>query len=451
MRPSNEKESKLKNFEDLELIDPIQRALAEQRYIHPTPIQAKTIPPALEGLDVLGSAQTGTGKTAAFVLPILQYLANEQPPLQANRPSALVLAPTRELAIQISDSFRNYGKHIRFRQALVYGGVGQSTQVKSLRRGVDVLIATPGRLIDLMEQGHIQLEHVEQFVLDEADRMLDMGFAPDLKKIVLALPRERQSLFFSATLPPKIRELAAKFLFNPVSVTVASQSTTVDRIKQSVRFVQRADKLESLCERLAADGVERAIVFTRTKHGANGLAKKLDRCGIRATAIHGDKTQNARQRALQAFRRKRVKVLVATDVAARGIDVDGVTHVFNYDMPVDPESYVHRIGRTGRAGADGTAVSFCTADEMSELHAIEKLIGTCLEAENPNARFASRKPAAGKSGAKKKWGRRKAYRNGRPSAASEGASNGKKRRFHRSKKSGGPARAKNRRQKSPAA
>ena len=372
----------------MELFPLLRRALKDQRYQQPTPIQAQTIPPAIAGQDVLGCAQTGTGKTAAFALPILDYLGNEQPPTVANRPTTLVLAPTRELAIQISESFRSYGSHMRFRQALVYGGVGQGGQVKALRRGVDVLIATPGRLLDLMNQGHVDLGNVEIFVLDEADRMLDMGFLPALEKIITKLPHHRQSLFFSATLPPKIRRLAAQLLFNAVSIDVTpKKSTSVEGIEQTVRIVQRATKLSSLQDVLSGDKVDRAIVFTRTKHGANALTKKLDRAGIAAAAIHGNKTQNARQKALESFRRKRVTVLVATDVAARGIDIAGVTHVINYDMPVEPESYVHRIGRTGRAGEKGIAVSFCTAEERDELRAIERLIGKQLRLENPEAEF----------------------------------------------------------------
>jgi ATP-dependent RNA helicase RhlE len=382
----------------MDLFAPLQRALAEQKYEKPTPIQAQTIPSAIDGRDILGCAQTGTGKTAAFALPILDYLGHEQPRAVANRPIALVLAPTRELAIQISESFSVYGSHMQFRQALVYGGVGQGEQVKAVRRGPDVLVATPGRLLDLMEQGHIDLRDVEIFVLDEADRMLDMGFLPDLKKIIADLPRERQSLFFSATMPPKIRELAAQLLYDPVAVNVTPKSTSVEQIEQTVRIVDRGNKLTSLQDLLSGDNVDRAIVFTRTKHGASGLAKKLDRVGIRATAIHGNKTQNARQHALEAFRQKQVTVLVATDVAARGIDIDGVTHVVNYDMPVEPESYVHRIGRTGRAGADGIAISFCTADERAELRAIERLIGLQLPIENPEARFESEQRSMTKQG-----------------------------------------------------
>lgn len=380
----------------MDLFAPLKRALAEQNYEQPTPIQSQTIPAAIAGQDVLGCAQTGTGKTAAFALPILDYLGHEPQQPTPGRPNALVLAPTRELAIQISDSFRVYGKHIKFSQALVYGGVGQGQQVNAVRRGADVLIATPGRLLDLMEQGHINLCEVEMFVLDEADRMLDMGFLPALKKIIAKLPRERQSLFFSATLPPKIRELAAQLLFNPISVNVTPKTTSVERIEQSVRLVNRADKLASLRELLGGENVEQSIVFTRTKHGANALTKKLDRSGISAAAIHGNKTQNARQQALTAFRNKRINVLVATDVAARGIDIDGVTHVINYDMPVEPESYVHRIGRTGRAGADGIAISFCTSDERDKLQAIEKLIGQSVRIENPDAKLDAPQPAPSK-------------------------------------------------------
>lgn len=379
----------MNTFDSIDLYPLIRRALEHQNYRKPTPIQAQTIPAAIAGKDVLGCAQTGTGKTAAFAIPVLDYLGNEQPPTIANRPTTLVLAPTRELAIQISESFRRYGSQMRFRQALVYGGVGQQTQVKAIRGGVDVLIATPGRLLDLMNQGHVDLGNIEIFVLDEADRMLDMGFLPALKKIIAELPGHRQSLFFSATLPPKIRRLASDLLFNPVSIDVTPKSTTVKAIEQTVRFVQRTDKLDSLRNLLGGDSVDRAIVFTRTKHGANALTRKLEHAGIPAAAIHGNKTQNARVKALESFRQKRVTVLVATDVAARGIDIAGVTHVINYDMPVEPESYVHRIGRTGRAGEKGIAVSFCTSEERDELRAIEKLIGKRLTIENPDAESLS--------------------------------------------------------------
>ncbi|MCA9131101.1 MAG: DEAD/DEAH box helicase [Planctomycetales bacterium] len=383
----------MNSFEMMNLFPALQQALTELNYKQPTPIQSKSIPPALEGLDVLGCAKTGTGKTAAFVLPILDFLGLERPTREANRPSVLVLVPTRELAIQIAESIGRYGKHMKFRHTLVYGGVRQDSQTRSLRQGVDIVIATPGRLLDLLTQRHIDLRNIQMFVLDEADQMLDMGFLPALKKVVAALPEERQSLFFSATLPPKIRDLAAQLLFNPVTVTVNSRCNVVERISQSVRFVQRGNKLATLSSLLSGERVDRTIVFTRTKHAANGLAKKLSRAGFRVTAIHGNKTQNARQRALEAFRREQGAVLVATDVAARGIDVPGVTHVVNYDMPGEPDSYIHRIGRTGRAGANGIAVSFCTPDELDNLRAIEKHIGIKLQVACPNDQCEQTEPA----------------------------------------------------------
>jgi ATP-dependent RNA helicase RhlE len=365
----------LKKFEELKLIAPLQRALTEEKYDVPTPIQAQTIPAALLKRDILGCAQTGTGKTAAFALPILNRLGRNSRKALPNRPLVLVLAPTRELAIQIEESFATYGRHLRLRQVLVYGGVKQGNQVRSLKRGAHILVATPGRLLDLMNQGHITLDQLEVFVLDEADRMLDMGFLPDLRRIINHLPAERQSLFFSATMPPKITQLSKRLLRNPVSVNVTPKSTSVERIEQRLMFVERHGKPSLLQQILTAGDVERAIVFTKTKRGANVVADKLDRSGIKALPIHGNKSQNARQRALEAFRRKQVQVLVATDVAARGIDIDGISHVINFDLPIEPESYVHRIGRTGRAGAEGLALSFCTASEGSELHAIERLIG----------------------------------------------------------------------------
>ncbi len=365
----------MKTFAELELTEPVRRALVDENYETPTPIQAQTIPPALLGRDVLGCAQTGTGKTAAFALPILNRLGKHNRKAKPNLPFVLVLAPTRELAIQIEESFSTYGKHLRLRQALVYGGVGQGNQVRALKRGAHILVATPGRLLDLMNQGHIQLYQLEVFVLYEADRMLDMGFLPDLKRIISSLPDKRQSLFFSATMPPKITELSQSLLSDPVSVNVTPKSTSVDRIEQRVLFVERNGKQALLKEILCSPEVNRTLVFTKTKRGANLLADKLVRSGIRATAIHGNKSQSARQRALEAFRRKQVQVLVATDVAARGIDIDGITHVVNYDIPVEPESYVHRIGRTGRAGAEGIALSFCSGSERRELRAIEQLIG----------------------------------------------------------------------------
>lgn len=365
----------MKTFAELDLIAPVRKALVDEKYEIPTPIQAQTVPAALSGRDVLGCAQTGTGKTAAFALPILNRLGKENQRSQPNRPLVLVLAPTRELAIQIGDSFATYGSHLKLRHVLVYGGVSQNNQVRALGRGVHILVATPGRLLDLMNQGYIHLDQLQVFVLDEADRMLDMGFLPDLKKIISQLPSVRQSLFFSATMPPKITELSRHLLTNPVSVNVTPKSTSVERIEQQVFFVERNGKRELLKKILKRPEVDRAIVFSRTKRGANMLAQKLLLSGIKAVAIHGNKSQGARQRALEAFRNKQVQVLVATDVAARGIDIDGVTHVINYDLPVEPESYVHRIGRTGRAGAEGIALSFCSADERRDLRAIEQLIG----------------------------------------------------------------------------
>ena len=338
----------MKTFEELDLIAPVQRALADEKYETPTPIQAQAVPLALLGRDVLGCAQTGTGKTAAFSLPILNRLGQKRGKAAPNRPLALVLAPTRELAIQIEESLLTYGKGLQLRQALVHGGVSQLNQVRTLNRGAHILVATPGRLIDLLNQGHIKLDQLEMFVLDEADRMLDMGFLPDLKRIISQLPNRRQSLFFSATLPPKITELSKRLLRNPASVDVTPKSSTsVKRIEQRVLFVERSGKQALLRKILTAAGVDRALVFTRTKRGAQNLAERLARSGIKATAIHGNKSQSARQRALVAFQRKQVQVLVATDVAARGIDIDGITHVVNFDLPSEPESYVHRIGRTG--------------------------------------------------------------------------------------------------------
>ncbi|MGZ0170232.1 MAG: DEAD/DEAH box helicase [Planctomycetales bacterium] len=365
----------MKTFAEIDLISPLRRALADEKYETPTPIQAQTIPAALSGRDVLGCAQTGTGKTAAFALPILNRLGEDQPQSKSNCPQVLVLAPTRELAIQIGDSFATYGKHLPLKHVLVYGGVSQNSQVRALNRGAQILVATPGRLIDLMNQGYIHLNHLQVFVLDEADRMLDMGFLPDLKRIIKQLPEKRQSLFFSATMPPNIVELSRQLLTNPINVNVTPEKTSVERIEQQVFYVERNSKRELLKKILQKSEVDRAIVFSRTKRGANLLAQKLLLAGIKAAAIHGNKSQGARQRALEAFRAKQVQVLVATDVAARGIDIDGVTHVINYDIPVEPESYVHRIGRTGRAGAEGLAISFCTSDERRDLLAIEKLIG----------------------------------------------------------------------------
>ena len=363
------------SFADLDLIDPIQRAVRAENYTTPTPIQAQAIPHLLRGRDLMGCAQTGTGKTAAFALPILQRLTNNARPLRPRSPRALILTPTRELAAQIRDSFTVYGRHLRLSRAVIYGGVRQNPQVQALSRGVDILVATPGRLLDLMSQGHLRLSSVEILVLDEADRMLDMGFIPDVRKAIAALPKKRQTLFFSATMPATVIRLARSLLANPVRVSVAPKRPTAENIEENVMFVQKEDKPALLRDLLLRDdAIGRALVFTRTKHGANKVVRRLERSRIVADAIHGNKSQAARTQALGRFRSGRVRVLVATDIAARGIDVDGITHVINYDLPNEPEVYVHRIGRTARAGASGRAISFCDHDERDYLRNIERLI-----------------------------------------------------------------------------
>jgi ATP-dependent RNA helicase RhlE len=361
------------SFATLGLVEPLQRALRADNYQSPTPIQAEAIPPLLAGRDLLGIAQTGTGKTAAFALPMLQRLSARRTGLRRGEPRALVLTPTRELAIQIDDSFRRYGRHLALRSTVIFGGVGQKPQVDALARGVDILIATPGRLLDLVQQRHLRFDAVEIFVLDEADRMLDMGFIHDIKRVIAALPQRRQSLFFSATMPEAAARLAGGMLADPVQVAITPQATTVERIAQCVYFVDQGDKRALLADLLTDRAIARALVFTRTKHGANRVAEQLTRGGIGAEAIHGNKSQAARQRALASFRDGKSRVLVATDIAARGIDIDGITHVINYELPNLPESYVHRIGRTARAGADGIAIAFCDASERAFLRDIEKL------------------------------------------------------------------------------
>ena len=365
----------MKTFSELKLIEPIERSLRELNYETPTPIQAQTIPFGLEGKDILGCAQTGTGKTAAFALPLLDFLGGETVKAKRGKPQGLILAPTRELAIQIADSLKVYGKHLKLKTTLIFGGVNQNNQVREMNRGSHIVVATPGRLIDLMNQGHVDLSELEVFILDEADRMLDMGFLPDLKRIIRELPNNRQSMFFSATMAPKIVELANELLYEPVSVNVAPKETTVKKIKQELMYCDRGDKPGMLLEIVKSDDVESVIVFTRTKRGANVVARRLEKAGVGAAIIHGGKSQNARQRALAAFRKGQVRVMVATDVAARGIDIDNVTHVINYDLPNEAEAYVHRIGRTGRAGLSGIAISFCAGDELDYLWDIEKLIG----------------------------------------------------------------------------
>jgi ATP-dependent RNA helicase RhlE len=360
-------------FSELPLVEPLQRALRAQEYTKPTPIQAQAIPHLLTGRDLLGVAQTGTGKTAAFALPILQRLAENRVAAGPRATRCLVLTPTRELAIQIDESFRAYGRYMNLRQAVVFGGVGHKPQIDAMSRGVDILTATPGRLLDLMNQGFIRLDRLSVFVLDEADRMLDMGFIHDVRRIVAALPKQRQSLFFSATMPPDIARLAGTILTNPVKVEVTPVSSTVEIIDQRVLHVASSNKRGLLIEVLKDPAIARVLVFSRTKHGANRIAEQLASANVRADAIHGNKSQSARQRALENFKLGRVRVLVATDIAARGIDIDGITHVINYDLPDVPESYVHRIGRTARAGASGTALTFCDSAERGMLREIEKL------------------------------------------------------------------------------
>lgn len=359
-------------FEELNIIKPIRRALEEERYETPYPIQEKAIPPALEGRDVLGCAQTGTGKTAAFAVPVLQILHKR--PQKKGKIRALVLTPTRELALQNYESFCTYGKYLPLRSTVIFGGVSQNPQVDSLRRGTEILIATPGRLNDLIDQGILHLDSVEIFVLDEADRMLDMGFIHDVKKAIAKLPHKKQTLFFSATMPPEIMDLVRSLLDHPVHVEVTPQATTVEAIEQSVYFVDKPNKSRLLIRLLKDPAMISALVFTRTKHGADRVVRDLTRAGIQAKAIHGNKSQTARQDALGAFKEGKIRVLVATDIAARGIDIDELSHVVNYDLPNIPETYVHRIGRTGRAGLSGVAISFCNFDEKEYLQDIEKLI-----------------------------------------------------------------------------
>lgn len=362
-------------FEQLELIEPIQKALTKEGYTIPTPIQAEAIPYVLDGYDLLGCAQTGTGKTAAFSIPIIQNLYNERQHGKVRGIKALILTPTRELAIQIGESFTAYGKYTGVRHTVIFGGVGQKPQTDALERGVDVLIATPGRLLDLINQGFISLKYLDYFVLDEADRMLDMGFIHDIKRILLLLPKKRQSLFFSATMPPEIERLAGTILHEPQKVEVTPASSTVDKIDQSVYFVEKAEKVSLLTHLLKDSSLESVLVFTRTKHGADKVARVLAKANIGAEAIHGNKSQTARQRALTNFKDHTTRVLIATDIAARGIDVDHLSHVINYELPNVPETYVHRIGRTGRAGRSGVAYSFCDAEEVPYLKDIQKLIG----------------------------------------------------------------------------
>jgi ATP-dependent RNA helicase RhlE len=362
-------------FKELDLLEPILNALNTQGYTNPTPIQEQAIPIVLQGKDIMGCAQTGTGKTAAFAIPILQRLQTTKNPEQKRVIRALIVTPTRELAIQIDESFKDYGQNLKLQSAVIFGGVNQSSQVNRLKAGVDILIATPGRLLDLVQQRHINLRNLEIFVLDEADRMLDMGFIHDVKKIIKLIPEKRQTLFFSATKPKEITSLANSILTNPSHVEVSPVSSTAETIQQELYFVDTENKKDLLIDILNTNKIETALVFTRTKHGADKLVKILNRNQIKAEAIHGNKSQNARQNALKKFKEKSLKVLVATDIAARGIDIDQLEFVVNYDIPNIPETYVHRIGRTGRAGASGKAVSFCNTEERAYVKDIQKLIG----------------------------------------------------------------------------
>ena len=422
------------SFEKLHLIEPILRALKTEGYTKPTPIQEQSIPTILQHRDLLGCAQTGTGKTAAFAIPILQILSEEVKHEKGHKQiKSLILTPTRELAIQIAESFSAYGRNTGLKHTVVFGGVSQFGQTEALKKGVDILIATPGRLLDLMSQRFIHLQHIKIFVLDEADRMLDMGFINDVKKVIAKLPHKRQTLFFSATMAPEILKLANTILFEPVEVSVTPQATTVDAIKQSLYYVAKGDKKNLLIHILKDKSMDRALVFTRTKHGADKITKELVKSGFKALAIHGNKSQNARQNALKDFKAGQTRVLVATDIAARGIDIDDLSHVINFELPNVPETYVHRIGRTGRAGASGIAISFCDVEEKGELKDIHKLIGKQIPIvhEHPYAMSASEiaapimkkekkssshgkphhskdahyKPASGNShsGGKKKW------------------------------------------------
>jgi len=422
------------SFSNLKLIEPLLKALNDEGYTTPTPIQEQSIPIILSRKDLLGCAQTGTGKTAAFAIPLLQLLCEdaagikETTGVRSLRPiRALILTPTRELAIQIDESFAAYGKYTGMKHLVIFGGVPQHSQVTALQRGIDILVATPGRLLDLVDQRHVNLRDIQFFVLDEADRMLDMGFVHDVKKIIARLPQKRQTLFFSATMPPEIQKLASTILVNPSKVEVTPVSSTAETIQQAMYFVERQDKRSLLLHVLKTHDIPTALVFARTKHGADKIAQGLVRAGIRAEAIHGNKSQNARQRALLNFKSRQTRILVATDIAARGIDIDELTHVINYELPNVPETYVHRIGRTGRAGSSGIALSFCDAEEKEFLRDIEKLIGRPVPVveDHPhpmNPSLSGRPPVAAGSG-------RASGRNGSSGSGRNNGSGGDRRGF----------------------
>lgn len=416
-------------FEDLNLIAPIMKAIRTEGYLEPTPIQAQAIPVVLEGRDLVGCAQTGTGKTAAFAMPILQLLNGGSRISRGIRETrSLILTPTRELAIQIGESLTAYGRYTGLRHTVIYGGVQQQSQVSALKAGVDILVATPGRLLDLMNQGYLTLEDIGIFVLDEADRMLDMGFAPDVKKIISYLPEKRQTLLFSATMPAEITKLVNSILTDPVRIAVDPVSSTVDTIEQKVYFVARNEKRHLLNHLLSDRSITSALIFSRTKHGADKIVRDLAKAGIQASAIHGNKSQAARQQALNSFKAKRTRVLVATDIAARGIDVEELSHVINYDLPNVPETYVHRIGRTGRAGLGGTALSFCDHEERAYLKDIQKLISRKISivddhpfatAAPPQAVSSQKEETPAQGGReeprRRRWGRRRKGAGGPPS------------------------------------
>jgi superfamily II DNA/RNA helicase len=419
----------LTSFNDFGLAAPILRALAEEKYVTPTPIQDQTVPIALQGRDVIGIAQTGTGKTAAFALPILNHLFNKRQRPAQKSCRVLVLSPTRELSSQIADSFRVYGRHIRpLAIELAIGGVPINRQVRGLSRGAEVLVATPGRLLDLVHQRALRLDQIEVLVLDEADRMLDMGFIHDIKKIVAMLPKARQTLFFSATMPQEITRLADAMLRDPARVAVTPQATTVERIEQRVILTDKASKASLLVEILKTEKTDRVLVFTRTKHGADKVVRGLEKAGHLAEAIHGNKSQNQRERVLAAFRNGKLRTLIATDIAARGIDVDGVSHVVNYDLPNVPESYVHRIGRTARAGADGVAISFCDHEERAYLRDIERLIRMTIPSTDRRtgkpAAHAAPQPAEARHGGRPHRGKRQRGHGGGGHSAGHGNGNG---------------------------
>ena len=395
-------------FEDLQLMPEILKALKEEGYTEPTSIQQKAIPLVLKREDVLGSAQTGTGKTAAFAIPIIQHLAKRQKPDGKRKVTTLVVTPTRELALQIGDSFTAYAKYTSIKNTVIYGGVGQNSQTEALKRGVDVLVATPGRLLDLMDQGYITLQHVRYFVLDEADRMLDMGFIHDIKKIIAKLPKSRQSLFFSATMPKNIVDLSNQILINPKKVAVNPVSSTAETIQQYLYMTNRENKRELLLHILKDASIEQVLVFSRTKHGSDRIVRNLRKKKIECAAIHGDKSQNQRQKALKSFKKNQIRVLVATDIAARGIDIDKLRHVINYDIPNESETYVHRIGRCGRAGEDGISISICEPEENAYIRDIEKLIKKKIEVVQDNPFPQTDKPMT--NAEKKEWEKEKQKR-----------------------------------------